>query len=377
MGWRRSGGRNNVSRRPCDVVSFRQPASVALVAWGLALLSCLAACGDSASGLHLFVRTGTVQYDELRFAVALLAADETSEIVERMLVDPATRGRFVAPFKPGDQDVLVYLPAELAGRRVRCEIIALLASATVGTDHEVALLESQRMKRVYLALTAGFDGGGSDSASGGGGEGGAGGTIGMGEGGRGSAGAAATGTGGTGAGGAGAGTTGGGGAGRGGTSGVGRGGSGGGAAGGSHAGGMGGMLPPGGRNNGDPCSDKVQCSSDHCADGVCCESDCDKECDSCALPATKGLCRKVAAGTPDPRGKCVDKGPGECQTDGRCGIAGQCSNFPAGTVCQPATCENNGAVALSTRTCDGSGKCLDPEKTSCISPATCTSGVCR
>jgi hypothetical protein len=315
---------------------------------------------------------GGLAYDELRFGVVVTSMGaDGSAATEQTLVDPATRGRHVGPFRAGPQDVFVHLPSSIAGARVTCEGIALLRGAHVGSDEETTVVERRRMKDITLELREDPDAGAgaADAGTGSDGNGAAGGSGGV------------TGTGGSpgGMGGSGAGT---GGVGAmGGMAGIG------GMAGTGGAAGMGGMpgaggtggkpLPPKNRDNGDPCSDKVECRSDHCADGVCCESACDKECDACALPGTEGLCRKVAAGTPDPRARCEDKGPAICQTNGRCDITGRCANYAMGTPCASATCENGGALAVAARTCDGSGKCTDPVKTECVSPASCRAGVCQ
>jgi hypothetical protein len=108
---------------------------------------------------------------------------------------------------------------------------------------------------------------------------------------------------------------------------------------------------------------------------VCCESDCQMACRSCALPESKGLCRPVPLGTPDPRGKCEDKGPASCQTTGFCDVAGRCAEYAAGTPCAPAGCSNRDET-VQARVCDGAGKCEPEVKMKCPPPAQCISGVC-
>lgn len=137
--------------------------------------------------------------------------------------------------------------------------------------------------------------------------------------------------------------------------------------------------PPGdpGRATGAACSLDAECLTAHCVDGVCCESDCQMACRSCALPDTPGLCRPVAGGAQDPRGKCQDKGAASCQGTGLCDVAGDCAMYPAGTICQPGGCSDNGRDILPTRVCNGAGKCEEGEKMMhCPEGTSCAAGVC-
>jgi hypothetical protein len=284
--------------------------------------------------VHIYARAGAIEYDELRFQVT--RAD--GEIV----VDPMTTGRYQGPFPSGDQDVLVYLRDDLAGSPLHCEASALRAGAEVGrgaSDVTVARGEVKRVEIVLDASGGGGDGGGPGGAGGGGGDpGGAGGSSGD-----------PAGSGGSGSG-------------PGGSSGGGPGGSGG--------------APPA-KPNGEACSVDGECVSHHCADGVCCESDCGMACHSCGLADSRGLCRPVAGGTPDPRGKCSDQGPTSCKTTGLCGVAGDCAVYPAGTACAPAACEGaKDEFMLNARVCDGVGKCEPAVKIRCADDATCVAGVC-
>ena len=93
---------------------------------------------------------------------------------------------------------------------------------------------------------------------------------------------------------------------------------------------------------------------------------------SCGLPESPGLCRPVAGGTPDPRGKCKDEGAPSCKTTGLCGVAGECAVYPAGTTCASAGCEGAKAeTALPAAFCDGAGRCEMPAKIKCGPGATC------
>ena len=136
--------------------------------------------------------------------------------------------------------------------------------------------------------------------------------------------------------------------------------------------------PPGDsrRATGDACSLDTECLTGHCVDGVCCESDCQTACRSCALPDTRGLCRPVAGGAQDPRGKCQDKGAASCQGTGLCDVAGDCAVYPAGTICQPEGCSDKGNEVVPARMCDGAGRCEGAEKTHCPAGTSCTAGVC-
>src|SRR5438132_795385 len=76
----------------------------------------------------------------------------------------------------------------------------------------------------------------------------------------------------------------------------------------------------------------------------------------------------------DPRDQCADEGSTSCGHDGFCDGAGACGNYPAGTLCVPATC--SGAMLYPERACDGGGYCRMVVPTSCA-PYTCGSGACK
>src|SRR4029079_4108932 len=84
----------------------------------------LAACGRSGTGVEVVLHTGSLQYDELRLGVT---------DANGMPVDPAGNGRFLAPFSPGDQSVIVYLPDALDGPAVHCDAEARQAGAVVAS----------------------------------------------------------------------------------------------------------------------------------------------------------------------------------------------------------------------------------------------------
>jgi hypothetical protein len=293
-----------------------------------ALLAVTTGCGQSATGIEIEVRLGQLDYDELRFQLTQSAPGTTNSGVTQTIVDPATKGRYVGPFRPGDQSVIVYVSDELAGVTVRCAASALRAGAVVGTGVGDVTIERSRIKQVEIVMGSAVEPTPTTGAGG-------------------AAGTPVPSTGAGGAAGAPMPTTG--------------------------AGGTGGssIAAP----NGGACNVGTECVSGHCVDGVCCEADCRMACRSCALPESKGLCRPVPVGTPDPRGMCMDKGPASCQTNGLCDVAGRCAEYAAGTPCAQAECSNTDEV-VQARVCDGAGKCEPEVKMKCPKPSQCTSGVC-
>jgi hypothetical protein len=278
-----------------------------IAAWlGITIISTLAACGRSDTGVHIHARLGALAYDELQFRVVTAGGE--------VLVDPAGSGRYQGPFQPGDQDVLVYLRDDLGGSQLHCEGSALSAGAVVGSGAGDVTIVRGAVKDVDIAMAAP---GGGAGTGGDGGTGGAGGTGGSGGGGS------------------------------------------------------------SGKPNGEACSLGAECVTGFCADGFCCESDCGSACHSCGLPDSRGLCRPIAGGTPDPRGRCSDQGAPSCGTTGVCAVDGTCAVYAAGTPCAAATCEGAKAeVAVPAGVCDGTGKCALPAKIKCGKDATCVAGVC-
>jgi hypothetical protein len=278
------------------------------IVWAMALAA--AGCGEQRTGVHVTAKMGALAYDELRFDVRLTGGDG------RVLVDPETRGRFLAPFSPGDQDLFVYVAEEIAGNEIRCKVTALAAGKDIARAEAEALVVRQKIADVVVVLGSGP---GTDVDAGP-------------------------------------------------------------------------MPPPGdppdpadagtmpppatNRANGQACSRKEECASDHCADGICCESACDTSCRSCALSGSLGLCRPVPAGSPDPRALCLDEGVGKCKTNGLCDVSGHCAQYPAGTPCAAAGCENSGEEVVGAGFCDGAGKCEIPQKMKCPGGMRCAAGIC-
>ena len=103
--------------------------------------------GQDTTGAHVYVRLGSLQYDELRLGVTRTA---TGEVV----VDSATTGRYPGPFQPGDQDAFIYLPDALDGSEVRCDATALAAGAPVGSGAADMLVARGVMKTIEIVMGA-------------------------------------------------------------------------------------------------------------------------------------------------------------------------------------------------------------------------------
>jgi len=132
----------------------------------IALASALGACGRSDTGVHIFARAGSLEYDELQFAVTSAGGE--------LIVDPATMGRYQGPFQPGDQDVLVLLRDDVAGSQLHCEASALRGGAVVSAGaHDVTVVRGE-IQNVEIFMAPGTGGGGG--TTGGGGDTGGGGT---------------------------------------------------------------------------------------------------------------------------------------------------------------------------------------------------------
>jgi hypothetical protein len=145
------------------------------------------------------------------------------------------------------------------------------------------------------------------------------------------------------------------------------------------------------KQNGRACKQGSECRSDFCVDGVCCESACTDSCTTCASPTAPGRCVSIAAGLPDPRGICVDHGPGSCGENGRCNGNRGCATYPNGTVCgaggcdattddftPPSVCKDGACTAAAPRAC-APFKCAGALcATTCSRDEECTSlNVCR
>ena len=121
------------------------------------------------------------------------------------------------------------------------------------------------------------------------------------------------------------------------------------------------------------CAGGSECASSQCVDGVCCESACTGACRSCNLATSPGHCLTVAAGNPDPRKVCTDKGTASCGTNGLCDGTGSCDSYPQGTVCATETCLSGLYTPAST--CNMNGQCVAPDSRACA-PYVCNSTQC-
>jgi len=113
----------------------------------LMMVAAAAGCGGQQTGAHVYVRLGPLQYDELRLAVTRPATGET-------IVDPATAGRYVPPFQPGDQDAIIYLSDALDGSVLHFEATAMLAGAPVGAGSADVLVARGSIKVVEIVMGA-------------------------------------------------------------------------------------------------------------------------------------------------------------------------------------------------------------------------------
>jgi hypothetical protein len=150
-----------------------------------------AGCRD-ATGVHVIAHVGSLQFDELRVGVTVLAAasPDGAASAGETLVDPATRGRYTGPFPPGDQDVFIYLPDGTGGDRVSCQVTAAKAGAVVAEGANDATVAVHEVKDVEVFLAgaappsgsggaAGSDGAGDRGGAAGGGTGAESGAAGM------------------------------------------------------------------------------------------------------------------------------------------------------------------------------------------------------
>src|SRR5439155_20958674 len=115
------------------------------VAISIGLAAAVAGCGGQETGAHVYVRLGQLRYDELQLGVTRPATGET-------IVDPATAGRYVGPFRPGDQDTIIYLADALDGSQLRCEATALRAGMPVGAGAADMLVARGTIKGVEIVM---------------------------------------------------------------------------------------------------------------------------------------------------------------------------------------------------------------------------------
>ena len=125
--------------------------------------------------------------------------------------------------------------------------------------------------------------------------------------------------------------------------------------------------------NGTACTAGTTCNSGFCAQSVCCASACASVCSVCNLAGSLGTCVAVPAGQ-DPLAQCADAGGTTCGTNGVCNGSGACQKYASGTSCAAAAC--TGSTLTPAASCDGSGTCATPATTSCA-PYVCGTGACK
>ncbi len=118
---------------------------------------------------------------------------------------------------------------------------------------------------------------------------------------------------------------------------------------------------------GQTCATKDECTSGACVDGVCCDDACPGTCTSCRLVDTgkkDGTCAPVLSGQPHAH-DCATTLGSLCGTMGTCDGAGACQLWPSTTPCAPLTCAAAAAMRMAPSMCDGRGRCVPGELTSC------------
>jgi hypothetical protein len=131
------------------------------------------------------------------------------------------------------------------------------------------------------------------------------------------------------------------------------------------------------RANGQTCGADDECESSLCVAGMCCASPCSGTCVSCALPGKEGTCSPKPSGTP---ADCADQGAASCGFDGRCDGNGACQRYEAGMTCKAAACTANGAGFMPASACDGQGTCAAANAVDCAPYVCDTTGgapACR
>jgi hypothetical protein len=113
------------------------------------------------------------------------------------------------------------------------------------------------------------------------------------------------------------------------------------------------------RENGGKCGKGGDCSSGNCVEGVCCNTACNGICKSCAIPGMQGTCTNVAAGAPDPNGKCNDD---SCKN--LCDGKGACRQEKTDAPCGPTPRKCNGKQLVESK-CTAQGECTARPATTC------------
>ena len=97
------------------------------------------------------------------------------------------------------------------------------------------------------------------------------------------------------------------------------------------------------------CTDDNQCTSGFCVDDVCCNSACTDPCRGCSAAVKGG------------------------------GNDGECDLVPAGSVCEPSSCDPNTFSFVPADTCDAVGACIDggPAESCAQNDGLCSWDLCH
>jgi MYXO-CTERM domain-containing protein len=95
-----------------------------------------------------------------------------------------------------------------------------------------------------------------------------------------------------------------------------------------------------------PCVEPKDCASKFCVDGVCCDSECKGPCEACSA---------------------ASKGSGN---DGTCGL------MKAGSICDPAHCDETSFSFVGDAKCDAAGTCIYPLSVNCLNNNPCQFDLC-
>lgn len=116
------------------------------------------------------------------------------------------------------------------------------------------------------------------------------------------------------------------------------------------------------------CTRDEECASGHCSDGVCCDTACDRQCEACDLPGSRGKCSGVVG---EPRG--LRK---QCEvSDSVCGFK-QCVGNPTACFYVRNDATECGSVCDGrVLHCDGNGGCGLPGEKDCPDSGCATAGI--
>ncbi len=118
----------------------------------------------------------------------------------------------------------------------------------------------------------------------------------------------------------------------------------------------------------------------YCIEGTCCEQNCDT-CQTCVDPASPGVCKNVASGSADPRGRCAgstlcngSSTAAACQPPNgtACTLDSQCSS----NHCVNSTCCSTSSCAPGFTCATPGGVCKKSIGQTCAITTDCASGFC-